>query len=121
MDLIGYITAGILIITVAFIAFAVFKSVRNRRAVEGTVIHKDFRPARTTTRTHTHNQYQNNNNMRNPHMRNRRNVPRVTVETRTIPEVWSVTVQPSDGSSKVTRKVSADQWNAINTGDSWSD
>lgn len=113
MDLNGYIITGILVAAVAFAVFAGFKAIRNTRSIEGTVVDKKFIPARTTTRTKTRSVSMHGD-------RNQR-IPQTSIETRTIPDTWRVIVEPSDGSSKVTRKVPEERWNEIEIGDHWED
>ena len=48
-------------------------------------------------------------------------IPQTSIETRTTPDTWRVIVEPSDGSSKVTRKVPEERWNEIEIGDHWED
>lgn len=117
MDLNDILTTGVIVLVLAFCIYAVIKVIRNKRHIEGKVIGKVFDPSRTVTRTRTRHRHTNNNSARHHY----RNMPDMSTETRRTPDTWSVIVEPSDGSSKVIRKVPEQRWNEISIGDDWSD
>lgn len=112
----------ILIIVIFIVVFGAItvKKIRNRRSIEGVIEGKRYEPARTVTKTRNHRQ----SNISRRHDRHRHgynHMPEMDIETRTIPEKWVIVVKPSDGSSKVTRKVPEERWNEIEIGDHWKD
>lgn len=121
------ITIVILAVLLAVLGFVGFRTIRNRRSVTGTVTDKVFHPARTVTRSRRDHHRQHQHHHHPSHRRRSLGMGRMDrmdgmrVETRTIPDSWSVTITPDDGSSKVTRKVPQEQWDAISIGDDWSD
>lgn len=113
MDIENIAVTAVIVIVVVIAALVGFKAIRNTRSIEGTVVDKKFIPARTTTRTKTRSVSMHGD----PDHR----IPQTSIETRTIPDTWRVIVEPSDGSSKVTRKVPEERWNEIEIGDHWED
>lgn len=116
MDLNDILTTGVIVLVLAFGIYAVIKVIRNKRHIEGKVIRKVFDPSRTVTRTRTI-RHKNDNSARHRY----RNMPDMSTEARRTPDTWSVIVEPSDGSSKVIRKVPEQRWNETSIGDDWSD
>lgn len=116
MDLNDILAISVIVLVLAFGIYAVIKVIRNKRHIEGEVIGKVFDPSRTVTRTRTI-RHKNDNSARHRY----RNMPDMSTETRGTPDTWSVIVEPSDGSSKVIRKVPEQRWNEISIGDDWSD
>lgn len=94
------IVIGILLFT------AIQQLIRNARRVTGAIIGKSFEPGHVES-----------------------DVTNILVgdsiqavpTTRTVPDIWLVTIRPTDGSSDVTREIPEAHWNALSIGDHWSE
>lgn len=100
VTLVAAIIIGILLFT------AIQQLVRNARRVKGAIIGKSFEPS--------HIESDVTNALIGDSIQ-------AIPSTRTVPDIWLVTIRPTDGSSDVTREVPEAHWNALSIGDHWSE
>lgn len=100
VTLVAAIIIGILLFT------AIQQLVRNARRVKGAIIGKSFEPS--------HVESDVTNALVGDSIQ-------AIPTTRTVPDIWLVTIRPTDGSSDVTREVPEAHWNALSIGDHWSE
>lgn len=105
-DPVMYVTLAIVAISWILLFAAIQHLVRNARRVKGTIIGKSFEPS--------HVESDVTNALIGDSIQ-------AIPTTRTVPDIWLVTIRPTDGSSDVTREVPEAHWNALSIGDPWSE
>lgn len=96
-------------LVIAFVVLAFGALVYNARDVSGTVVDKEFTAAHYVTETQCAPNVGGSGSCS------------VVVTQRYVPDTWSVTVRPDDGSSAVYRTVPESYWNEVSIGDRWVD
>lgn len=97
--LVGIVLIAAIAITVALIY--------NARGVTGTVVAKDYTPAHSQPVTQC--------------VPNASGGCSVVVVQQYVPDTWTVTVAPDDGTANVSRNVPEAYWNTVQIGDRWTD